>query len=61
MRTGILLVILITTTLKGEHQPFNWTLGRWEDSIEIQYNIMAGAPEFRVKLEDLVFYELTPG
>uniref|UniRef100_A0A8C3PP08 Envelope polyprotein n=1 Tax=Calidris pygmaea TaxID=425635 RepID=A0A8C3PP08_9CHAR len=60
MKAGILLMALITTTMENEHQPFNWTLGRWEDSIEVQYNVTAGPPEFQVKLEDLVFYELDP-
>lgn len=48
MKAGILLIILITTTSENEHQPFNWTLSRWDDSKILKINITAGSPSFIV-------------
>ncbi|XP_055556317.1 MLV-related proviral Env polyprotein-like [Falco biarmicus] len=46
MKAVILIIILITTTLENEHQPFNWTLGRWEGPVILKTNVTAGAPSF---------------
>lgn len=50
MEAGILIILLITPVLGSPHQPFNWTIGRWEDQTVIGINVTAGAPTFRAAL-----------
>ena len=52
---GLLLMLIGTTQSKGNpHQPYKWTLYRWEDQKILQQVIAAGAPSFNQSLCQIV-------
>ena len=52
LRNVKLLVLVWMGSVQGKnlHQPYEWTLSRWEDSAIIQKKITAGSPSFTASL-----------
>lgn len=53
MIKAITLVVLISTTLGNEHQPFNWTITRWDDWKLLRSTFTAGAPTLTIPVLEL--------
>lgn len=55
----VILILELVTIGQAEldyrhHQPFKWTLARWEDQHVIKENVTAGAPSFAVALCSMI-------